>query len=179
MKLRWITDKAQIKEFKKYLQAYDGEGKMDDGTLVNRLVVGDIYPLGIGFTVSTLLLKYKEWLVEKPTKNPNQKRKSRSWSEIEVHINTHWWSGRNWPLIRKKHSSLSGENDVNMSNALIMDTKDLLEQIEGLHIGQAWVLSYPKKPSLAFPKLWWTPSSKKTNFGQSRKGRKRKCPFWS
>ena len=45
-----VTDKNKIKDLQKYLRAYDGEGKMDDGTIVNRLVVGDIYPLGIGFT---------------------------------------------------------------------------------------------------------------------------------
>ena len=37
-------------EFSSYLKANGGEGKLDDGTPVNRLVVGDVYPLGVGFT---------------------------------------------------------------------------------------------------------------------------------
>ena len=47
-----ITDESQIKEFSKYLKAYDGEGEMEDGTCVHRLVIGEIYPLGIGFTTN-------------------------------------------------------------------------------------------------------------------------------
>ena len=47
-----ITDENQIKELSQYLKASDGSGKMKDGTIVRRLVVGDVYPLGIGFTAN-------------------------------------------------------------------------------------------------------------------------------
>jgi len=47
-----ITDQKQIEELSKYLKASDGSGKMKDGTIVRRLVVGDVYPLGIGFTAN-------------------------------------------------------------------------------------------------------------------------------
>ena len=47
-----ITDAKQIEELSKYLKASDGVGKMDDGTIVRRLVVGEVYPLGIGFTAN-------------------------------------------------------------------------------------------------------------------------------
>lgn len=47
-----IEDEKQIEELSKYLTSFDGDGKMDDGTIVNRLVVGDVYPLGIGFTAN-------------------------------------------------------------------------------------------------------------------------------
>lgn len=47
-----IHDEKQIKELSKYLKANDGEGKLEDGTLVNRLVIGNIFPLGIGFTAN-------------------------------------------------------------------------------------------------------------------------------
>ena len=45
-----ITDPQQIKEFEKYLRAFDGNGTLDDGTPVYRLVAGEVFPLGIGFT---------------------------------------------------------------------------------------------------------------------------------
>ena len=45
-----VTDQKQIEELSQYLKATDGSGEMEDGTIVRRLVVGDVYPLGIGFT---------------------------------------------------------------------------------------------------------------------------------
>lgn len=34
------------------LRAYGGSGKLDDGSKIYRLLRGDIYPLGIGFTTT-------------------------------------------------------------------------------------------------------------------------------
>ena len=45
-----VTNDAQVEELSKYLRAHEGSGQMDDGTLVRRLIVGEIYPLGIGYT---------------------------------------------------------------------------------------------------------------------------------
>jgi hypothetical protein len=47
-----VTDEKQIEELSQYLKASDGRGQMDDGTIVRRLVVGNVYPLGIGFTAN-------------------------------------------------------------------------------------------------------------------------------
>ena len=47
-----ITDEKQIKELSQYLKASDGNGQMKDGTIVRRLVTGNVYPLGIGFTAN-------------------------------------------------------------------------------------------------------------------------------
>ncbi|HCT50836.1 MAG TPA: hypothetical protein DF712_00105 [Balneola sp.] len=47
-----VTDEKQIEELSQYLKASDGRGEMDDGTIVRRLVVGNVYPLGIGFTAN-------------------------------------------------------------------------------------------------------------------------------
>ena len=47
-----ITEESKMEEFKKYLKAFDGPGTMDDGTEVNRLIVGDVFPLGIGYTMN-------------------------------------------------------------------------------------------------------------------------------
>lgn len=47
-----IKDEKQIKELKKYLNRFGGSGEMDDGTIVRRLIIGDIFPLGIGYTTN-------------------------------------------------------------------------------------------------------------------------------
>ena len=39
-------------EMRGKLKAYGGSGKLDDGTKIYRLLRGDIYPLGIGFTTT-------------------------------------------------------------------------------------------------------------------------------
>ena len=45
-----ITDPKQIEEFAPFLKAKGGSGKLKDGTPIYRLIVGEIYPLGGGFT---------------------------------------------------------------------------------------------------------------------------------
>lgn len=47
-----ITNVKHISELSEYLKAFDGEGEMKDGTPIYRLVVGEVYPLGIGFTAN-------------------------------------------------------------------------------------------------------------------------------
>ncbi len=46
-----ISDPKQITEMKAMLKGFGGKGKMDDGTPLYRLIVGNVYPLGIGFTM--------------------------------------------------------------------------------------------------------------------------------
>jgi hypothetical protein len=45
-----ISDQKEIEAYAPYLKSFGGRGKLKDGRSVNRLIVGDIYPLGIGFT---------------------------------------------------------------------------------------------------------------------------------
>ena len=47
-----IKDPKHFEEMRKRLKAYGGAGKLDDGTNVYRLLSGEIYPLGIGFTTN-------------------------------------------------------------------------------------------------------------------------------
>ena len=47
-----VSDPNQIEELSEYLKAFDGEGELKDGTPIYRLVVGEVYPLGIGFTAN-------------------------------------------------------------------------------------------------------------------------------
>ena len=46
-----ISDKDQIMEMKAMLKGFGGQGRMKDGTPIFRLITGNVYPLGIGFTM--------------------------------------------------------------------------------------------------------------------------------
>lgn len=45
-----INSKKQFEELRKKLKAYGGNGKLDDGTKIYRILSGEIFPLGVGFT---------------------------------------------------------------------------------------------------------------------------------
>ena len=45
-----IDDPERVEELSPFLKSFGGEGCLDDGTKINRLITGEIYPLGIGFT---------------------------------------------------------------------------------------------------------------------------------
>jgi len=47
-----VTDTTQVQELSQFLKAKGGSGKMNDGTPIYRLIVGEIYPLGGGFTTN-------------------------------------------------------------------------------------------------------------------------------
>jgi hypothetical protein len=47
-----IIEGEQKEDYKQYLRAYGGNGRTDKGVKVYRLIMGDIYPLGIGFTAN-------------------------------------------------------------------------------------------------------------------------------
>jgi hypothetical protein len=121
-----ITEESQIKELQQYLKAYDGEGQMDDGTIVNRLVVGEVYPLGIGFTSNPAA--EVEGVFVKNNKDINIKKDN---TEAEVFCIKNKDYYKKCKTI-KNNSSLLEKTTVNMTNTLNMDTQDLLKQIEGL-----------------------------------------------
>ena len=45
-----VSDPQEIEAYSPYLKSLGGKGTLKDGRKVNRLIVGEIYPLGIGFT---------------------------------------------------------------------------------------------------------------------------------
>jgi uncharacterized protein Smg (DUF494 family) len=47
-----ISDPEEIQEMKGFLRSYGGNGKTDKGESIHRLIVGDIYPLGIAYTLN-------------------------------------------------------------------------------------------------------------------------------
>lgn len=74
-----VTDEKHIKELKKYLKAYGGAGALKDGTKIYRLLQGDLYPLGIGFTSNPAadvqgLFSNEEYLSEKEIKDKEDKK---------------------------------------------------------------------------------------------------------
>jgi len=49
---RIISDPEEIEEMEGFLRSYGGNGKTDKGETINRLIKGDIYPLGIAYTLN-------------------------------------------------------------------------------------------------------------------------------
>jgi hypothetical protein len=45
-----VSDPQEVEAYSPYLKSLGGKGTLKDGRKVNRLIVGEIYPLGIGFT---------------------------------------------------------------------------------------------------------------------------------
>jgi hypothetical protein len=63
-----ITDPKQIEAFSKYLRAYGGSGYLEDKTPVYRVIVGDVLPLGCGFTTMPAAEVEGVYVVNKPEK---------------------------------------------------------------------------------------------------------------
>ena len=120
-----ITDEKQKEEFKQYLRAYEGTGTTDDGTPVHRLIVGEVYPLGIGFTtnpaadVEGVYTAKRQNLEEILQDAP---------SHSLVHIPTE----EKKFLESEKKCSLSKNLDVTQTNDTIMDTQNLITEFEKL-----------------------------------------------
>ena len=49
---RIVSDPDQILELQGYLRSFGGSGKTEDGETIGRLIMGDIYPLGIAYTLN-------------------------------------------------------------------------------------------------------------------------------
>lgn len=110
-----ISDPEEIKAYSPYLKSLGGKGELQDGRKVNRLIVGDIYPLGIGFTsnpaadVKGLIAQNGETQEVKPSKN----------EPIDKII------------IKSKKTSQSHQEDVlnkEQHKNLIMDTNQIINE---------------------------------------------------
>ena len=128
-----ITAEKQKEELKKYLKAFDGDGLMDDGTEIYRLVAGDVYPLGVGFTTNpaanvkgTIQLdKKKELEVEE--KKPDEKPE-----KIEVNFNDFLKKiiniKKNSSHTEKKH--VISDKPILIKNVQKMETQELIDQLK-------------------------------------------------
>ncbi len=65
---RIVSDPNEIEELRGFLRSYGGSGKTDKGETINRLIMGDIYPLGIAYTLNPAA-EVKGLYGEKPRSN--------------------------------------------------------------------------------------------------------------
>jgi len=123
-----ISDKSHVQELSQYLKAFDGEGKMKDGTPLYRLVVGEVYPLGIGFTANPAA-NVKGVYVHEDKKKDNEEvdEKIESAERIEVDNKKNF-------LKNKKNISQNETLHVNTSinNISTMEKKELLEDFKAI-----------------------------------------------
>lgn len=104
-----ITNPSQKKELKKFLKAYGGAGKLEDGTRVYRLLAGPVYPLGIGFT-SNPAANVKGITSHQPTKDKKEKENPSNATIISQINNIH----------------------VKNKKETIMDVEKMLSELKGL-----------------------------------------------
>lgn len=122
-----ITNPKHIQEMKSKLRAYKGNGKLDDGTKIYRLLSGEIYPLGIGFT-STPAAKVKGIVGEDGPKqivDIKDKRDKKTYFDLKkIDFN-------------KKTSNAISQivaTDVKNKKETIMDVEKILSEVQALLI---------------------------------------------
>lgn len=79
-----IIEGEQKDDYKQFLKAYGGNGVTDKGQKVNRLIMGDIYPLGIGFTANPAAEVKGLTLVKKDNSNLSE---SSVYEKIKIYNN--------------------------------------------------------------------------------------------
>lgn len=127
-----VSDKKQIDELSKFLKANDGAGKMDDGTLVHRLVVGNIFPLGIGFTANPAA-DVKGVYIEQDKKKDEIRDPEEYKKEGPIEIDSSTFLKK----IKKMQKNISqrDENTVtsnNEQNIIMEQNQNLFEEIKEL-----------------------------------------------
>lgn len=128
-----ISDPKHIEEFKGYLKAFDGDGTMEDGTEVYRLVHGDVYPLGIGFTTNPAA--NVKGMVQLDNKKKAEAEANITQKDIEkITVNKDIFL-KKIKKIKKKSSHNIKENvisDKDIINSCIneMEMKDLINELK-------------------------------------------------
>lgn len=118
-----VTDEAQIKELKKYLKRFDGEGVMDDGTPIYNLITGRIYPLGIGFTtnpaanVESIIIQDNEYEDDDEEENETSEADSIYINSLDLFKNN-------------KNFSHNTKTPVNKTKTNIMDLEQILQELK-------------------------------------------------
>ena len=111
-----ITDPKHIKEFSQYLKAYDGDGHTSEGVSVSRLIVGEIFPLGIAFTTNPAAEVEGVYVEDAAATEEEQSATSES---------------INFNLFNKKISQC-GKTDVNSKNESTLMDNDIIKQFEDI-----------------------------------------------
>lgn len=112
-----ISDPKQIMEMKAMLKGFGGKGVMDDGTPIYRLIVGDVYPLGIGFTMKPAA--NVKGVISDDFKQEEQKEAPVSNSNASQVIH-----------LEKISSKISQNLKNTVNNTKIMDLETLLSEIK-------------------------------------------------
>lgn len=110
-----VSDPQEVKAYSPYLKALGGKGTLQDGRKVNRLIVGEIYPLGIGFT-SNPAADVKGLITEHGKPQPEKSDRNQSIDQIITKS--------------KKTSHSSQENVLNKetNNNTIMDKETIINE---------------------------------------------------
>lgn len=112
-----ISDPKQIMEMKAMLRGFGGKGKMNDGTPIYRLITGNVYPLGIGFTMKPAA--NVKGVISQESETPKIKK-------VDA-VNLYTKQSEELQKVAAKISQ-SIKNTVNNSN--IMDIETLLSEIK-------------------------------------------------
>jgi hypothetical protein len=122
-----ITDPKHIAEMKSSLKAYGGNGRLKDGTRIHRLLSGEIYPLGIGFTSSPAA--NVQGVIGEENQDQQfeikDKRDAKTYFDIKK-IN----------LNKKTNAAISqiAAHDVKNKKEIIMDVEKILSDVQALLI---------------------------------------------
>jgi uncharacterized protein YukE len=121
-----ISEEKHIKELSQYLKAFDGDGKLKDGTPIYRLVVGEVYPLGIGFTANPAA-KVKGLYM-----HGQKKKDSENSTETYSTLKKITVDNKDYFIKNKKNISQKGELHVieSINKISTMDKQDLLEDFK-------------------------------------------------
>lgn len=102
--------------YKKHLVAFGGDGKTSDGRACNRLVVGEVYPLGVAFTTKPAADVSGVYVQNNNIKN-NQEL-------VAKNINKH--------IMENKCSQKQKTNVIENKELNQMDTEKLLDRLDAL-----------------------------------------------
>jgi hypothetical protein len=134
-----ITDEKHIEEYKKYLKAFEGEGKTKDGVEVYRLISGSVFPLGIGFTANPAaevkgLISLESKKKEEESLEKEIEMEEDMSSEVErIEINTEDFL-KKIKNYKKNHSHIE-KTHVTSDKAILslknkMDMKEIIDQLK-------------------------------------------------
>ena len=115
-----VDDPSEVEELSSHLKSFGGTGELEDGRKVNRLIVGDIYPLGIGFTNNPAADVKGVWVEENDELEQNKVDKQ------EVREDNY---------IEEKSSHLNSDNVIQNEQTFFLNTmekQELLKDIEQL-----------------------------------------------
>ena len=116
-----ITDERK-EEYKQYLKAYGGNGRTDEGLTVNRLIMGDIYPIGIGFTANPAA-DVKGLINLESDENEEDKNQEPNTAFEKIYIKNN--------ILKEKNSHLEKDDVISNKNQKPIKTmeKEILQQV--------------------------------------------------